>query len=232
MSTQPQDAAIWGIVPAAGMSRRMGFPKQTAMMGGATMVGTVVGSMLDAGVAGVVVVTRSELLSSLGLPRDKRIATAINDDADSEMIDSVRIGLTTLGKPPRCTSIDEEEVTVGSRVQAHIRHTEGSGGLHRPAAPGDGIMVVPADMPGITPNTYKTCIAAFRNGPNRIVIATHNGKRGHPMVFPYSMRTELGGLSGGLRELPERYGEQVDYVDTADPGTLKDLDTPIDFDAF
>ena len=34
MTTQSKNATIWGIVPAAGMSRRMGFPKQTAMMGG------------------------------------------------------------------------------------------------------------------------------------------------------------------------------------------------------
>ena len=221
---------IWGVIPAAGMSRRMGFPKQTAMIRGSTMAATIAQNMLHAGVAGIVVVTRSELLSDLGLPRDKRIVPAINDDPDSEMMDSIVRGLSVLtGKRPP-TRIDEEDVTIGSRVQSHIRQHTATPGFDRPASSADGIMVVPGDMPAISLASYKACVAAYLSSPNRIVIATCNGKPGHPIVFPFSMRAELSGLAGGLRMLPESYPERVVRVETADPGALQDVDTPDDLE--
>lgn len=64
---------------------------------GSTLAARVTHTLLDAGVSGLVVVTRTELVGRLQLPDDPRVHVAINDDADSEMIDSIRIGLGTLG---------------------------------------------------------------------------------------------------------------------------------------
>lgn len=200
MKAHAKDAAIWGVVPAAGMSRRMGFPKQSATIGGVTLAATVVQNMLDAGVCGVVVVTRSELLSALALPNDPRISTAINDDSSSQMLDSIKIGVAAITKTPR------------------------------PSAPRDGIMVVPSDMPAISASTYRACVTKFRDHPDRIIIATHNNRRGHPIVFPFSMRQELDTLSEGLRELPDRFADRVVLVETTDEATLLDLDIPEDFE--
>ena len=60
------------------------------------MVGSVVRTLLDAGLDAVVVVTRSELVTGLGLPSDKRLSVAVNDDTSSQMIDSICIGLSVL----------------------------------------------------------------------------------------------------------------------------------------
>lgn len=78
---------------------------------------TVVQNMQHAGVAGIVVATRSDLLSALGLPREKRIVPSIDPDLDSEMIDSIERGLTVLAKKRPPTGIDEQDVTVGLRVR-------------------------------------------------------------------------------------------------------------------
>ncbi len=96
MSDHVVAVRVWGIIPAAGQSRRMGRTKQTLSYGNATMVAAVTETALAGGVERVVVVTRSELRDHLQLPADDRVEVAINDAAGSEMIDSIRIGLTAL----------------------------------------------------------------------------------------------------------------------------------------
>lgn len=203
MTTSQATPRVWGIVPAAGMSRRMGFTKQTADVHGSTMVAKVVGTMLEAGVAGVVVVTRTELAEALALPLDDRVKVAFNDDAESEMIDSIRIGLA------RLMDVRDDD--------SNVRESR------------DGVMVVPADMPSLAASTCRACIASFLQKPDRIVIATHRGKRGHPIVFPLSLSYEATGLDGGLKMLAQVYPERVVSVETCDPGTTTDVDTPSDY---
>ncbi len=87
-----------------------------------------------------------------------------------------------------------------------------------------------ADMPAILLASYKACTAAYWSSAGRIVIATCQGKRGHPIVFPFSMRREIGALAGGLRMLAETYPDRVELVETGDPGALQDADTPNDLE--
>lgn len=94
----------------------------------------------------------------------------------------------------------------------------------------DGVLVVPADMPSLSADTCRKCIAAFVTDPGRIVIATYLGKRGHPIIFPLSLRTMVEGLEGGLRELRHRYPNRVQFVETGDPAVIQDIDTLEDYD--
>lgn len=199
MTASSRHPRIWAIIPAAGLSRRMGRPKQTLPFGDSSLLSAVVTGVLEAEIAGVEVVTHSNLREQLRLPRDDRVHVAINDNAETEMIDSIRIGLTALDRL-------------------------------RPREP-DGVLVIPADMPGIEAGTITQCIAAFVSNPCRIVIAAYRGERGHPIIFPYSLRTVVDSLTGGLRELPARYADRVDVVNTLDPNVTRDVDTPGDYEA-
>ncbi|MFQ5413892.1 MAG: NTP transferase domain-containing protein [Phycisphaerae bacterium] len=193
---------FWAVVPAAGVGRRMGGVKQTLPYGRSTMAGTVVRTALDAGVDGVVVVTRTTLVPALALPDDPRVATRFNDAPESDMIDSIRIGLSSLAD---------------------------RGPTHGGGQATDGVLVVPADMPTISVDAYRLCMAAFAADPLRIVIATHAGRRGHPMIFPVSLRGAVMRLRGGLRVLPQRYCGRVQLVETDDPGVTRDIDTAADY---
>ncbi|MBU0717863.1 MAG: nucleotidyltransferase family protein [Planctomycetes bacterium] len=197
MSDIQETGRVWAIVPAAGMSRRMGRPKQSLAFGTSTITGTVTRTLLAAGVAGVVVVTRTDLVDRLELPEDARVHVAFNDDADSEMIDSIRIGLAML-EPPR----------VGDR---------------------DGIMVIPGDMPTLASGTCRRCITAYAEDPARIVITTHEGRRGHPIVFPFALRGIVRELKGGLRMLPQERPENVFLLAVEDAGAGLDIDTRDDY---
>lgn len=73
----------------------MGRPKQSLPYHGSTLAAAVTRTLLNADVSGVVVVTRTQLIDQLRLPSDPRVRVATNN-AESEMIDSVRIGLVAL----------------------------------------------------------------------------------------------------------------------------------------
>jgi molybdenum cofactor cytidylyltransferase len=176
----------------------MGRPKQSLPFQGSTIVAAVANTLLEADVSGLVVVTRTELIDGLRLPADARVHVVVNDDPESEMIDSIRIGLS---------GVDTFD-----------------------PAGADGVIVVPADMPTLSAGTCRACISAYESAPQRIVIATHGGRRGHPIVFPFAMRRTVEGLKGGLRMLPRVCSEQVLLLETDDPAVELDIDTVDDYE--
>jgi len=205
-TSRDQPVGIWGIIPAAGMGRRVGRPKQALPYGNSTIVGTVTRTVLDAGIAGAVIVTRSDLIDSLDLPDDVRVGIAINDDADSEMIDSIRIALAGLAEAHSLLAVGDSP------------------------SPTDGVLMVPADMPTITADACRKCIAAFKTDPRRIVIATYEGKRGHPIIFPLGLQPTIYSLTQGLRQLARIHPDRVHLIETDEPGVTQDVDTLEDYE--
>jgi molybdenum cofactor cytidylyltransferase len=200
---------VYGIVPAAGLGRRMGRAKQTLPFRGSTMVGSVVRTLLDAGLDTVVLVTRSELVTRLGLPIDKRLSVAVNDDASSQMIDSIRIGLSAL--------FDDGAASGGAK--------EDKPSLVDRATDCTGILVVPGDMPGLGVATCSLCVETYRREPTKIIVAARDGRRGHPLIFPAALRQAVRQLDGGLNALLDLYRDRVQLVETGDPAALEDVDT-------
>jgi molybdenum cofactor cytidylyltransferase len=173
------------------------------------MVGSVVRTLLDAGLDAVVVVTRSELVTRLGLPIDKRLSVAANDDAASQMIDSIRIGLSALFD--NCAAPSGAEEDKPSPVDRATDCT--------------GILVVPGDMPGLAVATCRLCAETFCREPTKIIVATHTGRRGHPLIFPATLRSVVHQLDGGLNALLDLHRDRVRLVETGDPAALEDVDT-------
>jgi molybdenum cofactor cytidylyltransferase len=71
----------------------MGHPKQLLKVGGQPMLKTALESLVAAQVNGVVLVTRKTIARQIDLSDLPRVFVAYNENPDSEMIDSVRIGL-------------------------------------------------------------------------------------------------------------------------------------------
>jgi molybdenum cofactor cytidylyltransferase len=97
-STTPQIAAI---VAAAGMSRRMGLPKQLLPWGSRTVIATVVEKLAAAGAAPVIVVVghrKDEVKAALA---DTPAQTVDNADyATAEMLHSYQLGIQALSDGP------------------------------------------------------------------------------------------------------------------------------------
>jgi molybdenum cofactor cytidylyltransferase len=173
------------------------------------MVGSVVRTLLDAGLDMVVLVTRSKLVTRLGLPSDKRLSLAVNDDASSHMIDSIRIGLSALFDDGAASGVAKKDTP--SPIDRATDCT--------------GILIVPGDMPGLAVATCRLCAEVFRQEPTKIIVAAHNGRRGHPLIFPATLRSVVHQLNDGLNSLLDKRRDRVQLVETGDPAALEDVDT-------
>ncbi|WP_420836200.1 nucleotidyltransferase family protein [Agrobacterium salinitolerans] len=94
----------------------------------------------------------------------------------------------------------------------------------------DGVIVMLADMPGVTAGDLDALIAAFRLAFAKAVVrAVSRGQRGNPVVLPRSLHGAIMRLEGdvGARQLIETPGVTVIDLDIGDAARL-DVDTPED----
>lgn len=102
-----------------------------------------------------------------------------------------------------------------------------------PDAP--GVMVLPADMPGLTADDLDALIAAHRAEPGAILRgATQAGRAGHPVLFPADLIPALAAVTGdeGGRAVIAAHPARVRLLPLPGDHALLDLDTPEDWAAF
>lgn len=99
----------------------------------------------------------------------------------------------------------------------------------------DGIMILPADMPGFSTKVLADLISRFRAEPDLVWRGSSvDGQPGHPIIFPRALWDELAGISGdeGGRSVLRRHEDLVRLVPLPGQMALLDLDTPEDWAAF
>lgn len=220
---------VIAIVPAAGHSRRMGVEKllldvhagetptlpdnsaggtPTPRAAGRPMLLAVLVPLRTCGLAGVVVVTRQDIARRLGLE------TRFDAPGAPEIA-------VAYNDDPATEMIDS--IRIGLRTCDERFSPRSS----------DGLLVCPADQPGISAADHAACIAAFRAAPQRIIIAVRAGRRGHPIVFPAALRpfVESAACDTGLRALPKAMPERVLEIACTSPGVTRDVNTPGDYEA-
>ena len=99
------------------------------------------------------------------------------------------------------------------------------------ACNGDGVMVLPVDIPSVKAATVQSLCDAFDRGTDPIVRAVYRGRHGHPVIFGRPVFAELraADLSVGAREVLRRDPARVCEVAVDDPGVLRDVDVPDDY---
>ena len=103
-----------------------------------------------------------------------------------------------------------------------------SGLLSGTMSEADGILVMLADMPGVTPEDIARMVEAFRAEGGRAVIrAVSAGKRGNPVILPRATFAAIRKLEGdtGARAIIETCGLPVVDVEIGAAAHL-DVDTP------
>jgi len=95
---------------------------------------------------------------------------------------------------------------------------------------GDVWLLAPADMPSLSPSAIDRVLAAHEAESPAIVVPAHQGRRGHPVLFPWPLAAEVEGLAAdeGINALLARHA--VREVDCAAEDLLADIDTPAEFD--
>jgi len=181
----------------------MGHDKQLLDVGGQSMLADVLNVLERSCVCCVTLVTHSGITAHIETNQFAKLSVVINDDEQSHMIDSVRMGIDGACQ----------------------------GGVGPETAPPDGFLILPADQPGIDAADIDRCIAHFSSDTTRIVIATHGERRGHPMIFPTSLAplVRSDACDGGLNALPRTHADRVVTVPCGSPGVTRDIDTPDDY---
>ncbi len=94
----------------------------------------------------------------------------------------------------------------------------------------DGVFLVLGDQLGLQPEILRLMTAALEDVPSALIVSPmHEGKRGHPVLFRWSLRREILAVEGSLKEVVDRHSIEHLYIEGGQWSTL-DFDTPEDFD--
>ena len=192
---------IAAVIPAAGLSTRMGRPKLILPVGNVPLMARVVAAFRDGGAGRVVVVVApidtpgSLEIAEVAEGRGAEVVVAPRPPLD--MRASIELGLAALGRSPVPRSV----------------------------------LLAPGDSPGLDAALVARVIRVSAEVPGRIVVPRHDGRRGHPILLPWGLAMRIPGLPAGVGVnalLAEHPGE-IEAIDVDDPGVLADLDTPEDY---
>jgi molybdenum cofactor cytidylyltransferase len=92
-------------------------------------------------------------------------------------------------------------------------------------------LVLPVDLPLMSPDTVRAVVDAYRARPAPLVLPFHNGVAGHPVLLDRALFAEIldGRLEEGIRSLIMDRAKDILEVKVYDPGILVDIDTPDDY---
>lgn len=205
----------FAVIPAAGRSQRMGRPKLLLPWGSKTVIEHVLGTWRASRVDQIVMVVHPDDASLAEIGRRCGATVVRPDRPPAEMKASVCIAL------------------------AHIEREFGPD--HS-----DGWLMAPADMPTLERDTIDRLLEAYRASldvpsrdrpivgapsvvPPTIWVPSANGRRGHPVLFPWSLAPEVSrlGAGDGLNALLARH--PVRTIEVTAEAIPQDLDTPDDY---
>lgn len=203
---EPRRQPVAAIVPAAGASRRMGEPKLLLPFrgpaGGETVIGSTLAALFGGGAGRVCVVTRPDDESLRErLAHLPGLLLRVNPEPEQGMLSSILAGLEALGGPAALAA--REEI----------------------------VLVSPADLPALSPETVAAVVTEIRSGAALAVPVHRSGRRGHPLAVAPRLVHEIPTLDPaiGLRQLLDRYSKLLVEVPVDDPGCVRDVDTPEEY---
>jgi molybdenum cofactor cytidylyltransferase len=81
---------------------------------------------------------------------------------------------------------------------------------------------------------HKRLLAERERSPNAIVTPVFEGKRGHPVVFPAALFSELREVreaTKGMRAVMERHANEILEVEFDSPVVILDMNRPEEYEA-
>lgn len=188
------------IIPAAGLSRRMGRSKPLLPFRGGTLIGAVIDVLKTAGVPSILVVIRQDDARLADWLAAREIPRAINPRPERGMLSSLWTGVEALG------------------------------GVSELAARVSGLLVTPADHPSFSADTVERLLDVMSAGAGLAVPLFEDRRGHPLMIAPRLIAETLElDLDQGLRQLAQRHPEELVEVPVADPGVVGDIDTPEEY---
>lgn len=199
----PDLPGVAGIVPAAGLSTRMGSSKPLLDAGGVAFVQRVVDALSGGGCDPVIVVVRHPDGPEAEMARGAGARVVVNPDPSDGPISSLRAALL------------------------HLDSSEGGEGAETDVRKPTGCAFCPVDHPRIDRHTVARLLDVFRESGAPVVVPVYESRRGHPVLLRRTLFAELleEELPEGARTVVRRHADDVLEVEVEDSGILVDIDT-------
>jgi molybdenum cofactor cytidylyltransferase len=148
---------------------------------------------------------------------DRVLVVARANDADLAAVVRQSGAILVPAEPP--------PIDMKASVQAGLSYLADCG---KPAA-NDVWLTAPADLPSFSGEVVRRLLAAYNPAAPRALVAGHEGRAGHPVLFPWSHAADVTGLlpDEGLNRLVERSGALV--IECGKEALCPDIDTPADY---
>lgn len=202
------------VVPAAGLSSRMGAFKPLLDLGGKPLICRTLDSLRNAGCGKIFVVTghRADELEAAAAAPDVRFVRN-PDYASTGMLESVQLGLNACLSENLDLSVRKDSVSL--------------------------VFILPGDIPLIRTETMRRLAEVAQKqllALPFVLRPSYRGRAGHPVVLDRSAAQMLlsykglDGIRGFLRQLEaDAAASFVRVIETDDPRILTDVDTPEDY---
>lgn len=205
---------ITGILLAAGLSSRMGKPKQLLPFGNSTIIETVIDNMLFSNFNEVRIVIghyAEEIKTQIG---NRQVKTVYNPHFREGMLSSVKKGIE---------SLNLENISYKSSTKQNESKLKDR----------DAFALMLVDQPFITSDLINKTINAYINTEKGVTLPSYNYRRGHPAIFHHRYAEDILALdtdSGGVRSLFKAYADDIHYVSVDTDDILRDIDNPDDYE--
>ncbi|MBS7641420.1 MAG: nucleotidyltransferase family protein [Candidatus Bathyarchaeia archaeon] len=97
----------------------------------------------------------------------------------------------------------------------------------------EAVIILPGDMALITPKPINMIINEYYESRSPIIVASYQGRLGHPALFDRSLFNEILAISEetmGLKAIVRRYRDKIKRVEVNSIEVLVDIDTPEDLE--
>lgn len=167
--------------------------------------------------------TNKMTVEVMGKPMVRHVGEAVyNSSIDNALVitghkaDEVKIALQGL----EISAYHNPDYEEG--LSTSIRH-----GIQSLGADVSSALILLGDMPLITSEMINLLIKTASKKPNHIIVSTHKGKRGNPVLWPRAFFDELRNIQGdvGARHIMAANQDRVIEVELGEAASL-DLDTP------
>ena len=124
--------------------------------------------------------------------------------------------------------LDQETVVVNQDWQQGQLSSIQSAIRSLPADQTAGLLLCPVDHPLISSQLVSRLIAEFDFDRKLIVVPTHQGRRGHPVIFHASLYAELLDASPnvGARQVVWAHPDAIAEIETDEAGVILNLNDP------
>jgi CTP:molybdopterin cytidylyltransferase MocA len=232
-----------GVILAAGEGKRIGRNKALLEVEGARSLERVVTCMRSAGCDPVIVVGGAESSSVREEALRLGVRFALNSNWQNGQFSSLKTGMSELAGAEGSELPSAGGSALASAEGSDLASANGSGraskrgpkmaGVRGARLQKAGAIVALVDHPFVKKETYQVLVRASQRFPERIIVPTHHHRRGHPVVVPPEIMTEIISAPDTmtLRDIIRKHDNLVLEQTVDDAGILKDIDTEADLNS-